>query len=132
MYGPPGTGKTLLAKAVDGEANVPFFGFSAASFDEKYVGVGESLIRLLILIANFFSPSIIFIDELDGFISIESSNNRQTINELLTQMNGFESNHHKGIIVIDASIRIFDLDQALLLPDNLTAKLKSICQILIK
>lgn len=121
LYGPPGTGKTLLAKAVAGEANVPFFAVSASSFDEKYVGVGASRIRLLFSMANFFSPSIIFIDEIDGIVGRETSNH-QTINELLTQMDGFDTK--KGVIIIAASNRISDLDAALLRPGRFDRKIK--------
>ena len=122
LYGPPGTGKTLLAKAVAGEANVPFFAISASSFDEKYVGVGASRVRLLFSLANFFSPSIVFIDEIDGISSRRTSRDHQTINELLTKMDGFESN--KGVIVIAASNRINDLDEALLRPGRFDRKIK--------
>ena len=124
LYGPPGTGKTLLAKAVAGEANVPFFAISASSFDEKYVGVGASRVRFLFSVAKFFSPAVVFIDEIDAIGIRKTSRYNQTINELLTQMDGFDSASSKGVIVIAASNRIDDIDEALLRPGRFDRKIK--------
>lgn len=121
LVGPPGTGKTLLAKAVAGEAGVPFFSCSASEMIQMFVGVGAARIRSLFEKANKKSPSIIFIDEIDaigrarGGPSMISNDERdQTINQLLTEMDGFKTN--SGVIVIAATNRADILDPALLRP----------------
>lgn len=121
LVGPPGTGKTLLAKAVAGEAEVPFFHTSGSDFVEIYVGVGAARVRDLFAQAKKNAPCIIFIDELDAIGKTRSSRNlngnderEQTLNQLLVAMDGFDS--QKGIIVIAATNRPDSLDQALLRP----------------
>lgn len=127
LYGPPGTGKTLLAKAVAGEADVPFFYMSGSDFIEKYVGVGAQRVRELFKKAKKSAPCIIFIDEIDAIggkrgqdSNDSSSEDRKTINALLTEMDGFESK--KEVLVIGATNRIEDLDPALLRPGRFTEK----------
>ncbi|HEY1623653.1 MAG TPA: ATP-dependent zinc metalloprotease FtsH [Streptosporangiaceae bacterium] len=121
MVGPPGTGKTLLARAVAGEADVPFFSLSGSSFVEMFVGVGASRVRDLFADARTRSPSIIFIDEVDaiggrrgpgGFGS--NDEREQTLNQLLSEMDGFEPG--TGVVVIAATNRAEILDEALLRP----------------
>src|SRR5258708_816353 len=122
LIGPPGTGKTLLARAVAGEAKVPFFSQSASEFVEAIVGVGASRVRDLFTKARQASPAIIFIDELDAVGRSRSSGIRlgsndeqeQTLNQILTEMDGFEPG--KGVIVLAATNRADVLDQALLRP----------------
>uniref|UniRef100_A0A7S1BV13 AAA+ ATPase domain-containing protein n=1 Tax=Corethron hystrix TaxID=216773 RepID=A0A7S1BV13_9STRA len=118
LKGPPGTGKTLLAKAIAGEAGVPFFYASGSSFEEMYVGVGASRVRSLFQQAKKEAPCIVFIDEIDavgGNRSLkDQSALKQTLNELLVQMDGFEDN--SGIIVIGATNFAQSLDPALLRP----------------
>lgn len=121
LVGPPGTGKTLLAKAVAGEADVPFFSCSASEMIQMLVGVGAARIRSLFEKANKKSPSIIFIDEIDAIgrtrsgVNMMSNDERdQTINQLLTEMDGFKTNN--GVIVIAATNRVEILDPALLRP----------------
>lgn len=119
LVGPPGTGKTLLARAVAGEANVPFFYTSGSEFDEILVGEGAKRVRALFKNAKANAPCIIFIDEIDsiGSTRVLSSIHpyaNQTINQLLTEMDGFNKN--EGIIVIAATNRFDDLDKALLRP----------------
>ncbi len=122
LIGPPGTGKTLLARAVAGEAKVPFFSQSASEFVEAIVGVGASRVRDLFLKAREAAPAIIFIDELDAIGRSRSSGFRiggndeqeQTLNQILTEMDGFEPG--KGVIVLAATNRADVLDQALLRP----------------
>ncbi|XP_032090720.1 ATP-dependent zinc metalloprotease YME1L1 isoform X1 [Thamnophis elegans] len=119
LVGPPGTGKTLLARAVAGEADVPFYYASGSEFDEMFVGVGASRIRNLFKEAKANSPSVIFIDELDsvGGKRVESPMHpysKQTINQLLAEMDGFKSN--EGIIIIGATNFPEALDNALLRP----------------
>ncbi len=119
LVGPPGTGKTLLAKAVAGEAKVPFFSLSGSDFVEMFVGVGASRVRDLFKIAKKKSPSIIFIDEIDaigrarGKSQITGANDERenTLNQLLTEMDGFGTNHH--VIVVAATNRADILDRAL-------------------
>ena len=118
LYGPPGTGKTLLAKAVAGEAGVKFKAVSGSNFDEKYVGVGASKMRKLFDDAKNNAPCIIFIDEIDSMggrrHSKQNSYDRQTLNTLLSEMDGFDGSG--GVVVIAATNRIEDLDPALTRP----------------
>jgi len=121
LVGPPGTGKTLLAKAVAGEAGVPFFSCAASEFVELFVGVGASRVRDLFEKAKAKAPCIIFIDEIDAVgrqrgagMGGGNDEREQTINQLLTEMDGFEGN--TGVIVLAATNRPDVLDQALLRP----------------
>ena len=120
LVGPPGTGKTLLAKAVAGEANVPFFSLSGSEFVEMFVGVGASRVRDLFKQASAKAPCIIFIDEIDAIgksrDSQFSSNDEreQTLNQLLAEMDGFDSS--KGVVILAATNRPEILDKALLRP----------------
>lgn len=118
LYGPPGTGKTLLTKAVAGEAGVKFKAVSGSDFDEKYVGVGASKMRKLFDDAKNNAPCIIFIDEIDSMggrrHSKQNSYDRQTLNTLLSEMDGFDGSG--GVVVIAATNRIEDLDPALTRP----------------
>lgn len=121
LVGPPGTGKTLLAKAIAGEAGVPFFSISGSEFVEMFVGVGASRVRDLFKKAKENAPCIIFIDEIDAVgrqrgagIGGGNDEREQTLNQLLTEMDGFEGN--TGIIVIAATNRADVLDAALLRP----------------
>ena len=121
LVGPPGTGKTLLAKAVAGEAHVPFFGMSGSDFVEMFVGVGASRVRDLFAQAENRAPCIIFIDELDalgksrgGAIIGGHDEREQTLNQLLVEMDGFDSN--RGVIIMAATNRPETLDAALLRP----------------
>ncbi|WP_413168374.1 ATP-dependent zinc metalloprotease FtsH [Capilliphycus salinus ALCB114379] len=121
LVGPPGTGKTLLAKAIAGEAGVPFFSISGSEFVEMFVGVGASRVRDLFRKAKENSPCIVFIDEIDAVgrqrgagIGGGNDEREQTLNQLLTEMDGFEGN--TGIIIIAATNRPDVLDTALLRP----------------
>ena len=120
LVGPPGTGKTLLAKAVAGEANVVFFSLSGSDFVEMFVGVGASRVRDLFKQANHRAPCIIFIDEIDAIgksrdNQIGSNDEReQTLNQLLSEMDGFDSS--KGVVILGATNRPEILDKALLRP----------------
>ena len=121
LVGPPGTGKTLLAKAVAGEAKVPFFSISGSEFVEMFVGVGAARVRDLFSQATSHAPCIIFIDELDALGKARGINvmgghdeREQTLNQLLVEMDGFESN--KGVIIMAATNRPEILDPALLRP----------------
>ncbi|WP_155969467.1 ATP-dependent zinc metalloprotease FtsH [Streptococcus ruminantium] len=127
LEGPPGTGKTLLAKAVAGEAGVPFFSISGSDFVEMFVGVGASRVRSLFEDAKKAAPAIIFIDEIDAVgrqrgIGMGGGNDEreQTLNQLLIEMDGFEGN--EGIIVIAATNRSDVLDPALLRPGRFDRK----------
>lgn len=128
LEGPPGTGKTLLARAVAGEANVPFFSISGSDFVEMFVGVGASRVRDLFTNAKKNAPSIIFIDEIDAIGRRRGSNasgggndeREQTLNQLLVEMDGFEGN--EGVIVIAATNRSDVLDPALLRPGRFDRK----------
>ncbi|MDE5588935.1 MAG: ATP-dependent zinc metalloprotease FtsH [Acetatifactor sp.] len=121
LVGPPGTGKTLLAKAVAGEAHVPFFSLTGSDFIELYVGVGASRVRDLFKEANKNAPCIIFIDEIDAIGRSRDSKygggneeREQTLNQLLSEMDGFDTS--KGILVLGATNRPEILDKALLRP----------------
>jgi cell division protease FtsH len=121
LIGPPGTGKTLLARAVAGEAGVPFFSISASEFVEMIVGVGAARVRDLFAKARRAAPAIIFVDELDaigrsraGAIRAGSDEQEQTLNQILTEMDGFDS--REGVIVLAATNRPDVLDSALLRP----------------
>ena len=122
LVGPPGTGKTLLAKAVAGEAGVPFFSLSGSAFVEMYVGVGASRVRDLFKQAQQMAPCIVFIDEIDtigkkrdgaGFTG-GNDEREQTLNQLLTEMDGFDGS--KGVVILAATNRPDSLDPALLRP----------------
>ena len=120
LVGPPGTGKTLLAKAVAGEANVPFFSMSGSDFVEMFVGVGASRVRDLFSQAKAKAPSIVFIDEIDAVGRARGKNasfggndeRENTLNQLLTEMDGFGTN--SGVIIMAATNRVDILDKALL------------------
>ena len=120
LVGPPGTGKTLLAKAVAGEANVPFFSISGSDFVEMFVGVGASRVRDLFRQAKEKAPCIVFIDEIDAIgrargknVGFSSNDEREnTLNQLLTEMDGFGTN--AGVIILAATNRVDILDKALL------------------
>ncbi len=127
MLGSPGTGKTLLARAVAGEANVPFFSISGSEFVEMFVGVGAARVRELFATAKRNAPCIIFIDELDAVgrargtgKSGPDSEREQTLNQLLTEIDGFEEN--SGVFVMGATNRPEVLDPALTRPGRLTRK----------
>ena len=115
LVGSPGTGKTLIAKAVAGEANVPFFSISGSDFEEMFVGVGASRVRSLFQQAAKVAPCIIFIDEIDAVGHTRDarfSNNDQTLNQLLGEIDGFDSS--KGVVILAATNRPDTLDKALL------------------
>src|SRR5204862_858133 len=121
LVGPPGTGKTLLARAIAGEANVPFFSISGSDFVEMFVGVGASRVRDLFEQGKKDAPCIIFIDEIDAVgrhrgagLGGGNDEREQTLNQLLGEMDGFEAN--EGIIIIAATNRPDVLDPALLRP----------------
>ena len=127
LYGPPGTGKTLLAKAVAGEANVPFASISGSEFVELYVGVGASRVRELFFQAKKNSPCIVFLDEIDavgrqrgaGYAG-GNDEREQTINQILVEMDGFEGN--PAVITLAATNRIDVLDEALMRPGRFDRK----------
>ena len=121
LVGPPGTGKTMLAKAVAGEANVPFFSMSGSEFVEMFVGMGASKVRDLFKQANEKAPCIVFIDEIDTIGKKRDSGGiggnderEQTLNQLLTEMDGFDAS--KGVVILAATNRPDTLDPALLRP----------------
>lgn len=120
LVGPPGTGKTMLAKAVAGEANVPFFSMSGSEFVEMFVGMGASKVRDLFRQAKEKAPCIVFIDEIDAIgkkrdNQLSTNDEReQTLNQLLTEMDGFEGNN--GVIILAATNRLESLDPALTRP----------------
>jgi cell division protease FtsH len=129
LVGPPGTGKTLLAKAVAGEAGVPFFSVSAAEFVEVYAGIGASRVRDLFADAKKNAPCIIFIDEIDAVGRQRSAGfgqgndeREQTVNQLLTEMDGFEANN--GVVVLAATNRADVLDNALTRPGRFDRKIQ--------
>ncbi|KAG1677023.1 hypothetical protein FOA52_001192 [Chlamydomonas sp. UWO 241] len=125
LVGPPGTGKTMLAKAVAGEADVPFFSISASEFVELYVGMGAMRVRELFANARKEAPSIVFIDEIDAVAkgrsaalrSVGNDEREQTLNQLLTELDGFDSDKDNGLVIcIAATNRADVLDSALLRP----------------
>lgn len=127
LVGPPGTGKTLLAKAVAGEAGVPFFSTSGSDFAEMFVGVGASRVRDLFEQAKKNAPCIVFIDEIDAVARLRGTGmggghdeREQTLNQLLVEMDGFNSN--EGIIVLAATNRVDILDPAILRPGRFDRK----------
>lgn len=127
LSGPPGTGKTLLAKAVAGEAGVPFFTISGSDFVELYVGVGASRVRDLFSEAKANAPCIIFIDEIDAVARHRGAGlggghdeREQTLNQILVEMDGFSVN--QGIIVMAATNRVDILDPAILRPGRFDRK----------
>lgn len=130
LYGEPGTGKTMIAKAIAGEAGVPFLSCSASQFIEMFVGLGASRIRKLFENARKYSPCILFIDEIDavgkarGNTSLSGGNDEreQTLNQLLTEMDGFSTNN--GVVVIAATNRLDTLDDALIRPGRFDRKIK--------
>lgn len=129
LYGPPGTGKTLLAKAIAGEANVPFYAMSGSDFVHMYVGVGANRVRQLFKKARKSEKAVIFIDEIDALgksrgrnTSSANDEREQTLNALLTEMSGF--NDSEGIIVIAATNRVDTLDEALLRPGRFDRKIE--------
>ena len=130
LYGPPGTGKTLLARAVAGEAGVPFFSISGSDFVEMFVGVGASRVRDLFEQAKQAAPSIIFVDEIDAVgrhrgagLGGGHDEREQTLNQMLVEMDGFDA--RTGVILIAASNRPDILDPALLRPGASTARSSS-------
>ena len=124
LVGPPGTGKTLLARAIAGEANVPFFSISGSDFVEMFVGVGASRVRDMFEQGKKNAPCIVFIDEIDAVgrhrgagLGGGNDEREQTLNQLLVEMDGFEAN--AGVIIIAATNRPDVLDPALLRPGKI-------------
>lgn len=129
LMGPPGTGKTLLARAVAGEAGVPFFSISGSDFVEMFVGVGASRVRDLFEQAKKNAPSIVFIDEIDAVgrhrgagLGGGHDEREQTLNQMLVEMDGFGNN--SGVIIIAATNRIDILDPALLRPGRFDRQIR--------
>ena len=129
LVGPPGTGKTLLAKAIAGEAGVPFFSIAASEFVELFVGVGASRVRDLFRQAKEKSPCIVFIDEIDAVgrqrgagIGGGNDEREQTLNQLLTEMDGFADN--SGVILLAATNRADVLDTALMRPGRFDRRIQ--------
>lgn len=123
LYGEPGTGKTLLAKAIAGEANVPFFNMNGSEFEEMFVGLGASRVRSLFKKARANAPSIIFIDEIDSIGGKRGGRynySEQTLNQLLVEMDGFKDDN---VIVIAATNRVDSLDPAVLRPGRFDRKI---------
>ena len=133
LVGPPGTGKTLLAKAVAGEANVPFFSIAGSEFVEMFVGRGAAKVRDLFRQANEKAPCIIFIDEIDTIGKKRdgqlggNDEREQTLNQLLTEMDGFDAS--KGVVVLAATNRPDSLDPALLRPGRFDRRIRWNCRI---
>ena len=131
LTGPPGTGKTLLARAVAGEASVPFFFAAGSEFDEMYVGMGAKRVRELFKKARENAPCIVFIDELDAVggrrDSFRGSNSRQTINQLLNEIGGFRGD--EGVLVIAATNLKESLDPALIRAGRFDLEVKSEAEI---
>ncbi len=128
LYGEPGTGKTLLARAIAGEANVSFIAVAGSEFDEEYVGVGAARVRQLFEIARENAPCIIFIDEIDALAHKRHPHDpawsAQTVNQLLTEMDGLDASKNAGIVVIGASNRIQAIEPAMLRPGRLDRHIK--------
>jgi ATP-dependent metalloprotease FtsH len=128
LYGEPGTGKTLLARAIAGEAGVAFIAVAGSEFDEEFVGVGAARVRQLFKVARANAPCIIFIDEIDALAhkrhSHDPSWSSQTVNQLLTEMDGLDNTKNTGIIVIGASNRMSAIDSAVLRPGRLDRHIK--------
>ena len=132
LVGPPGTGKTLLARAVAGEAHVPFFSISGSEFVEMFVGMGAAKVRDLFKQANDKAPCIVFIDEIDtigkkrdGGGMSGNDEREQTLNQLLTEMDGFDGK--KGVVILAATNRPESLDKACRVPAALTAECRWSC-----
>lgn len=128
LVGPPGTGKTLMAKAIAGEAGVPFFSISGSDFVEMFVGVGAARVRDLFAQAKKNAPCIVFIDEIDAVARQRGTGlggghdeREQTLNQLLVEMDGFGAN--EGIIVLAATNRVDILDKAILRPGRFDRKI---------
>ncbi len=133
LVGPPGTGKTLLAKAVAGEANVPFFSIAGSEFVEMFVGQGAARVRDLFKQAKEKAPCIVFIDEIDtigkkrdGSGIAGNDEREQTLNQLLSEMDGFDGS--SGVVILAATNRPETLDKALLRPGRSTAVCPSNCR----
>lgn len=127
LVGPPGTGKTLIARAVAGEAKVPFFAISGSEFVQMFVGMGAAKVRDLFKQANEKAPCIIFIDEIDAIgkkrdTSIGNDEREQTLNQLLTEMDGFDGK--KGVVILAATNRPETLDKALLRPGRFDRRIQ--------
>jgi ATP-dependent metalloprotease FtsH len=128
LYGEPGTGKTLLARAIAGESKVAFIAVSGSEFDEEYVGVGAARVRHLFELAREHAPCIIFIDEVDALAHKRHAHDpawsAQTVNQLLTEMDGLDEAKNKGIVIIGASNRLEAMDPAVLRPGRLDRHIK--------
>ncbi len=129
LVGPPGTGKTLMARAVAGEAKVPFFAISGSEFVQMFVGMGAAKVRDLFKQANEKAPCIIFIDEIDAIGKRRDSamgggndEREQTLNQLLTEMDGFDG--RKGVVILAATNRPESLDKALLRPGRFDRRIQ--------
>lgn len=125
MYGPPGVGKTMMARAIAGEANVSFIATAGSSFDEKYVGVGAARVRELFSTARKYKPCIIFIDEIDGLLANQGSEQGgrdQTINQFLTEMDNIQNDINEGIIILGATNKLNAIDPAALRPGRFDRK----------
>lgn len=128
LYGEPGTGKTLMARAIAGESKVAFIATAGSTFDEEYVGVGAARVRKLFALARENAPCIIFIDEIDALAHKRSAHDpawsAQTVNQLLTEMDGLDNSKNTGVILIGATNRIDAIDTAMLRPGRLDRHIK--------